>query len=194
MAFRPHKKIYMIKTPIPMKHKICVCIIDNDFSALKILYSSLINAGYRFQDIIFIELECSTNSIGFDIMFNVTKISCKSSSDIQIYKYDAPLLDDHGDPPFYVFVTENVEFTRNTKSMIETMLRDKASRDNFFAHGNKFSCLRISEDLSHVITREMYQVVHTHDMEVVRQDASLVGFTHKFMVYMIREFNILVYI
>jgi hypothetical protein len=175
-------------------HKICVCIIDNDFSALKILYNSLLKAGYRLQDIIFVELDCASNSIGYDIMFNVTKIACKTPQDLATYQYDTPLLDDHGNVPTYVFVTENVEFTNPSKEMIDALIRDKPAHQEFLLHKNQYSCFRIGDKITDVITHEMYQIVHTTDMEYLRGNASLVGFTHKFNVYLVKECNLLVYI
>lgn len=175
-------------------HKVCICILDNDFSALKILYSSLIKCGYKLQDIIFIELDCMTNSIGYDIMFNVTKISCKNASDLAMYANDGPLLDGNGEAPKYVFVTENVEFTKASKDMLDMLINDEGAYEEFSRNRNQYSCFRISDSLTDAITRESYQIVHTTDMEYLRGNASLVGFTKTFNVYLVKECNLLVYI
>lgn len=172
-------------------HKICVCIHNNELAAIKILFNSLRIAGYKTSDIVFLETGCSRNSIGYDSMFQVPKISCKSLDEFERYKHDHPLLDEYGDVPIYVFITENVEFTANTRTLITDYLN--SSSELIYQHAPAF--IRISTIIKDMIVHDANMDIGavTKDLDLLRIDVDITGFNNKFNVYLIRDFNIMVY-
>jgi hypothetical protein len=89
--------------------KVCIYVKDNNINSLKVLIQSLKTSGCHNDDVILISDNCKNISLGYDSIFNVIKIQCRSIGDLKMYKND-----NHVYSEDYLIVTENTEFTKHS--------------------------------------------------------------------------------
>lgn len=166
--------------------KVVIYVNDNNINALKVLIQSLKIAGCFLEDIIMVSDKCSEISLGYDSIFNVIKISCKTIEDLKIYKNDYPVYSET-----YLIVGENVEITKST-----LILARESNKKMYEIFRDRVVAIVTDTIDDIVLLHQTHNLMATENSKhtLVKDNLQLSAYTSPMDIYMLEELQVLVYV